>query len=141
MSDQLAGEWYTAACGLPSIVPKEHALSAFRKIFDWNVKQYYDGEWGAVNGMRPDGRLDGSNLQASEMWTGTTYALAAGMLQAGLVEEAFATAKGVYQAVYSDFGLWFQTPEAINYEGTYRALGYMRPLAIWAIQWAHQMRG
>ncbi|MCD9561342.1 hypothetical protein HAX54_020403 [Datura stramonium] len=30
----------------------------------------------------------------------------------------------------------FQTPEGWNTEGQYRALGYMRPLAIWAMQWA-----
>jgi non-lysosomal glucosylceramidase len=140
MADQLAGEWYVAACNLPSIVPHDHAVKAFKKIYDFNVKQYYEGDWGAVNGMRPDGRVDGSNIQSSEMWTGTTYALAAAMLQAGLEQESFITAKGVYQSVYTDFGLWFQTPEAINYEGVIRALGYMRPLAIWAIQWAYQRR-
>lgn len=30
----------------------------------------------------------------------------------------------------------FQTPEGWNFEGHYRSLGYMRPLAIWAMQWA-----
>ena len=85
--------------------------------------------------MRPDGSLDISNLQSREMWTGTTFALAACMLQEGLREEAFKTAKGVYLAVYRDYGLFFQTPEAINDEGTHRAIGYMRPLSIWAMQW------
>lgn len=30
----------------------------------------------------------------------------------------------------------FQTPEAWDFEGRYRSLTYMRPLAIWAMQWA-----
>ena len=30
----------------------------------------------------------------------------------------------------------FQTPEAWNTTGQYRSLCYMRPLAIWAMQWA-----
>lgn len=30
----------------------------------------------------------------------------------------------------------FQTPEAWNNNDEYRSLGYMRPLAIWAMQWA-----
>lgn len=30
----------------------------------------------------------------------------------------------------------FQTPEGWDFEGRYRSLGYMRPLAIWAMQWA-----
>lgn len=30
----------------------------------------------------------------------------------------------------------FQTPEGWNNNDEYRSLGYMRPLAIWAMQWA-----
>jgi uncharacterized protein (DUF608 family) len=37
---------------------------------------------GAVNGVRArDGKIDTSNIQAEEIWTGTTYALAAFMIQ------------------------------------------------------------
>jgi uncharacterized protein (DUF608 family) len=62
------------------------------------------------------------------------------MLQAGMLEQAFHTARGAYRAVYHDLGLWFQTPEALTVQGVYRALGYMRPLAIWAIQDAWEQR-
>jgi uncharacterized protein (DUF608 family) len=75
-------------------------------------------------------------MQSAEMWLGTTYSLAAGMLQEDLVDEAFTTARGAYLAVYQDYGLWFRTPEAITLAGVHRAVGYMRPLAIWAMQWA-----
>ena len=34
----------------------------------------------------------------------------------------------------------FQTPEAYTGNGRYRSLGYMRPLSIWAIQWAWEKR-
>ena len=34
----------------------------------------------------------------------------------------------------------FQTPEAYTGAGRYRSLGYMRPLSIWAMQWAWQKR-
>jgi non-lysosomal glucosylceramidase len=70
-----------------------------------------------------------------EIWTGTTFALAAATLQAGLRAEAFQTAKGIYNMVYEDYGLWFQTPEALSALESVRAISYMRPLAIWAIQW------
>jgi hypothetical protein len=30
----------------------------------------------------------------------------------------------------------FQTPEAWDTKGRYRSAAYMRPLAIWAMQWA-----
>jgi non-lysosomal glucosylceramidase len=99
------------------------------------VLKFKGGECGAVNGMRPNGVVDASSLQSKEMWAGVTFALAACLLQAGLTEEAFTTARGVYQAIYRDYGLFFQTPEAIDGEGIYRALGYMRPLAVWAMQW------
>ena len=34
MADQLAGEWYAKACGLPAVVPEAHARSAFQAIYD-----------------------------------------------------------------------------------------------------------
>ena len=76
-----------------------------------------------------------------DSWIGTTYAIAASMLQEGLREEAFATARGAYLATYRDLGLFFQTPEAVDVDNTYRAMGYMRPLAIWAMQWALENKG
>lgn len=34
----------------------------------------------------------------------------------------------------------FQTPEAYTGNGRFRSLGYMRPLSIWAMQWAWEKR-
>ena len=102
--------------------------------------QYEQGELGAVNGMRPDGRVDTTSMQSKEVWTGTTFAVAAAMLQEGLTEEAFKTAKGIYTAAYEELGYWFNLPEAWELPGYHRSLGYMRPLAIWAMQWAWERR-
>ncbi len=135
MADQLAGHWYSMACGLDGVVPPDHARSVLEKIFELNVMGIKDGGMGAINGMRPDGRLDKTALQSQEIWTGATFGVAAAMLQAGLVDEAFKTTRGIYQVIYEDYGLWFQTPEAISAQGNVRAISYMRPLAIWAIQW------
>jgi hypothetical protein len=46
--------------------------------------------------MRPDGTIDNSCLQSREVWTGTTYALAAGMILEALATpiEALATPIG-----------------------------------------------
>ena len=33
-------------------------------------------------------------------------------------------------------GYWFRTPEAYLIDGDYRASMYMRPLSIWAIEYA-----
>jgi non-lysosomal glucosylceramidase len=136
MADQMAGQWYARACGLPPIVEPTRAQNSLQTIFNFNVKQFQDGKMGAVNGMRPNGQVDQTSMQSREVWAGTTYALAAAMLQEGLHEEAFETAKGIYNVTYHDRGYWFQTPEAWDAEGNYRSLAYMRPLAVWAMQWA-----
>ena len=135
MADQLAGHWCSLACGLGGVVPEEHARLALQKVFDYNVMGFEDGRLGAVNGMRPNGKLDQTGMQSMEIWTGTNFSLAAAMLQAGMKEEAFKTAEGIFHMVYDDYGFWFQTPEALSANGSARAISYMRPLAIWAIQW------
>ncbi len=135
IADQLAGQWYALACGLPGVVNRHQALSALKTVFDFNVMRLHKGGTGAMNGMRPDGKIDRTSIQSQEVWTGTTYALAAAMLQAGLKDEAFKTAEGVCKTTYYRTGYWFQTPEAWNEKADFRALTYMRPLAIWAMQW------
>ncbi|KAJ4744554.1 Non-lysosomal glucosylceramidase [Rhynchospora pubera] len=137
-ADQLAGQWYANACGLAPIVDKNKAQSALGKVFEFNVMKYKDGTRGAVNGMRPDGTVDLSAMQSREIWPGVTYSVAACMIQEGMLEKGFKTAEGVYNAAWSPDGLGysFQTPEAWNNKDEYRSLCYMRPLAIWAMQWA-----
>ncbi|KAJ6715552.1 BILE ACID BETA-GLUCOSIDASE-RELATED [Salix viminalis] len=136
-ADQLAGQWYARACGLFPIVDEDKARSALTKIYNYNVLKVQDGKRGAVNGMLPDGTVDMSDMQSREIWSGVTYAVAATMMQEGLMDMAFHTASGVYEAAWSEQGLGyaFQTPEAWNTSGQYRSLSYMRPLAIWAMQW------
>lgn len=136
MAAQIVGPWYARACGLDPIIPPDHAKIALQKIYEYNVQQFEDGEMGAVNGMHPEGSVDTSTMQSQEVWPGVTYALAAAMLYEGMYDEAWATAKGAATMTYRDLGLWFATPEAWNSMGDYRSLAYMRPLAIWAIQWA-----
>ena len=86
--------------------------------------------------MRPDGAVDVTDMQSREVWSGVTYGLAALMLQEGLEEEGWRTAWGAYNVTYVTHGLWFRTPEAWYADGTYRASMYMRPQAIWAIEYA-----
>ncbi|MCC6906261.1 MAG: glucosylceramidase, partial [Anaerolineae bacterium] len=116
------------------------ARLALQAIYELNVLEFEDGKRGAVNGMRPEGLVDPGFMQAGEVWPGTTYALAATMIREGMTTEGFATAQGAAESTYGDFGYWFQTPEAWTYLGDYRSLGYMRPLAIWAIQQAWEER-
>ncbi len=85
-----------------------------------------------------------------QVWTGTTYAVAAAMLQesqeqvkdgasaaaTSLRSAAFETARGLWLGPWNALGYWFATPEAYERTGNYRSLGYMRPLSVWAMQWA-----
>lgn len=47
-------------------------------------------------------------------------------------EEAFATAGGLYDTLVK-MGLSYEMPEALYENGNHRSVGYMRPLAIWAM--------
>ncbi|XP_010030209.2 non-lysosomal glucosylceramidase [Eucalyptus grandis] len=137
-ADQLAGQWYARACGLHPIVDGSKAKSALGKVYNYNVLKFKDGRRGAMNGMLPNGSVDMSSMQSREIWPGVTYGLAATMIQEDMIDMAFQTANGVYEAAWSERGLGysFQTPEGWNDNDEYRSLGYMRPLAIWAMQWA-----
>lgn len=137
-ADQLAGQWYTASSGLPSLFDESKIKSALRKVYDFNVMKVKGGRMGAVNGMHPNGKVDETCMQSREVWTGVTYGVAATMILAGMEEEAFATAEGIFLAGWSEdgYGYWFQTPEAWTMDGHYRSLMYMRPLAIWGMQYA-----
>lgn len=137
-ADQLAGQWYARASGLAPIVDDWKAQSALEKVYQFNVMKVNNGKLGAVNGMQPDGKIDTSAMQSREIWTGVTYGVAATMIQEGMVKQAFTTARGVFEASWSENGLGysFQTPESWDSDGRYRSLAYMRPLAIWAMQWA-----
>jgi non-lysosomal glucosylceramidase len=108
--------------------------SALHKIFDFNVMKFAGGNMGAVNGIAPDGSLVKTNEQVQEVWTGTTFGLAALMLSEGMKDEAYKTAQGIYHTTYETKGYWFRTPEAWDITGNYRASMYMRPAAIWAME-------
>ncbi|XP_009463414.1 PREDICTED: non-lysosomal glucosylceramidase [Nipponia nippon] len=144
MSDQCAGQWFLGACGLDQgefeVFPKSHVVSALKTIFEKNVMSFAGGTMGAVNGMRPDGVPDTSSVQSNEVWIGVVYALAATMIQEGLVEEGFHTAEGCYRTVWEQLGMAFQTPEAYREKKVYRSLAYMRPLSIWSMQLALERR-
>lgn len=137
-ADQLAGQWYAGACGLSPIADDDKVKSVLEKVYNFNVLKVKGGTRGAVNGMKPDGKVDMSAMQSREIWPGVTYSVAATMIQEGMAEMGFQTAAGVYEAAWSEKGLGFafQTPEAWNTDDQYRSLCYMRPLAIWAMQWA-----
>jgi hypothetical protein len=103
-ADQMAGQWYAWASGLPPIFDDYKARSALQKVYDFNVMKIKGGKWGAVNGMHSNGKVDETCMQSREIWTGVTYAVAAAMIHEGMNEQAFTAAEGVFLAGWSDLG-------------------------------------
>ncbi|KAL1513864.1 hypothetical protein ABEB36_003207 [Hypothenemus hampei] len=143
MADQLNGFWYLNCIGLNldiyKIIPKSKIQSALKEIYNNNVLKFCQGTMGAVNGFI-NGQSNKICVQSQEVWTGVTYALAAMMIQEGLIEEGFKTAEGMFRSMTEKFGLIFDTPEALYDKSCYRAIGYMRPLSIWSMQLAWESR-
>jgi non-lysosomal glucosylceramidase len=133
-ADQLAGQWYANMTGLGDLVPRDMQRKALKRIYDFNVMKFANGEMGAANGMGANGQIITTNEQVQEVWTGTTFGLAALMLSEGMRDEGYKTAWGVYHVTYETKGYWFRTPEAWDITGNYRASMYMRPAAIWAME-------
>src|SRR5204862_6117362 len=94
-ADQLAGQWYANMTGLGDLVPRDMQVKSLKRIFDFNVMKFAKGEMGAVNGMGADGTIINTNEQVKEVWTGTTYGLAALMLREGMKDEGSRTAWGI----------------------------------------------
>jgi len=109
-------------------------ISTLKKIFDFNVMKFGNGEMGAANGMGSDGAILRSNEQAREVWVGTTEGYAGLLMSEGFKNEAYRTTQGLYHMIYESKGYWFRTPEAWDITGDFRAGMYMRPTAIWALE-------
>lgn len=60
-----------------------------------------------MNGMFPNGSVDMSSMQSREVWPGVTYGLAATMIQEDMIDMAFRTANGIYEAAWSEQGLGY----------------------------------
>jgi non-lysosomal glucosylceramidase len=132
-ADQLAGQWYANLTGLGDIVPHAMQQSALKKIYDFNVMKFGNGEMGAANGMAPDGSIL-NNDEAKEVWVGTTEGLAGLLMSDGMKDEAWKTTWGLYHVINQTKGYWFRTPEGWDITGNFRAGMYMRPMAIWALE-------
>ncbi|BAY16333.1 hypothetical protein NIES21_21590 [Anabaenopsis circularis NIES-21] len=133
MADQLCGQFYARLLELPDIVPSDRALSALKTVYDACFLKFQNGEFGAANGVLPDGSPE--NPKAThplEVWTGINFGLAAFLVQMGMQYEALRLTQAVVQQIY-DNGLQFRTPEAITSTGTFRASTYLRAMAIWGI--------
>src|SRR5258708_7497998 len=56
-AEQLAGQWYANMTGLGNLVPMEMQKKALKKVFDFNVMKFGNGDMGAVSGMAANGSI------------------------------------------------------------------------------------
>lgn len=140
MSDQLCGEWYAKALGLPGIVSDAHALSAWTKVHDNNWKKFNAGANGVVNVMTSAGAIDTSYPQSQEAWVGVGWSVAAGLALMGQTAPASEIGYSLYNTIWNTNQLWFRTPEAWQTGvSSIRAPYYMRAIAIWALKQAYDL--
>ena len=133
MADQLCGQFYARLLGLPDVVPEDCGRSALATVYDACFLKFHNGQFGAANGLRPDGSpLNPQDTHPLEVWTGINFGLGAFLLQMGQRDQAFRLTETVIGQIYNN-GLQFRTPEAITAVGTFRASHYLRAMAIWAI--------
>lgn len=109
MSDQLCGQWYAKACGLPGIVSDANATSAFTKIYDYNYQKFDSGTHGVVNVMKANGTIDTGTSQAQECWVGTSWGVVAGMIHQGLFTKASDIGYSLYNTIWNTNQLWYRT--------------------------------
>ncbi len=135
MADQICGQFFARLLQLPDIIPSECTESALKTIYDSCFLKFYDGKFGAANGVKLDGTpVDPEATHPLEVWTGINFGLAAFLIQMGMKTEAMQLTEAVVQQIYTN-GLQFRTPEAITAAGTFRACHYLRAMAIWGILW------
>jgi non-lysosomal glucosylceramidase len=81
MADMCCGHWYLRCSGFKhEVFEKEKIKSCLETIFEYNVMKYGEGQRGAVNGMRPDGKVDITSMQSEEVWIGVTNSVASLMI-------------------------------------------------------------
>jgi len=133
MADQLCGQFYARLLALPDVVPADCAATALRTVYDTCFRNFHNGQFGAANGLRPDGSpVNPNDTHPLEVWTGINFGLAAFLVQMDMRPEAITLTEAVIHQIY-DNGLQFRTPEAITSVATFRASHYLRAMAIWAV--------
>ena len=133
MADQLCGQFYTQLLGLPDVVEKEYVQTTLKTIYDACFLKFYNGKYGAANGVKPDGTPEKPDAtHPLEVWTGINFGLASFMIKNNMKEEGLKMAEAVVKQIYEN-GLQFRTPEAITTKNTFRASHYLRAMAIWGI--------
>jgi uncharacterized protein (DUF608 family) len=137
LSDQLMGQYFALIAGLGLLVDRDHALKALRSIWKYNYKQNLadhvsvqrayalNNEAGLVMCAYPQGaRPHVPFPYFAEVWSGSEYAMAALMIEMGMVEE------GVH--IVENTRRRFDGEKRNPWNEAECGYHYARPMASWA---------
>jgi non-lysosomal glucosylceramidase len=113
-------------------LPPEHVYSALQVIYKNNYKGTARGKWGVVSGKTKDNKMVEAE-QGRDVWVGANFALVTLYIKHGMSQEAQSILNTMSSAIYQR-GFFFRTPEGWDTQGHFTATMYMRPNAIWALE-------
>ncbi|MFC1631345.1 GH116 family glycosyl hydrolase [Candidatus Omnitrophota bacterium] len=132
LAGQLNGQWYAHLLGLGYILPRESVRQAVKTMLKLNTQA---SEFGAVNSVFADGKIDRSSYHAENIWIGETYMLCCLAIYEGFVKEGLSLARKLWLHIAKGaLNPWSQTDVIYAKNGR---LGdgelYLRNVAIWGI--------
>lgn len=129
---QLMGQWYASMLDLGHIVDKGKIKRTIAAIFSLNANF---SEYGIVNSMSKDKKIDLSNPHAKNFFIGVTYAFCALAIYEGFTKEALALARKIWDNLANIQRNPWNQPDTVDSQNGKYLFGdhYTRPLSIWAI--------
>ncbi|MDR2431133.1 MAG: hypothetical protein LBD99_02630, partial [Candidatus Margulisbacteria bacterium] len=132
MADQLIGQWYLDLLDEEPALDRNKVLSALKTIYQYNYKGTQNGRWGIISGKTGRNKLTAAE-QGRDIWVGANFALCSLFFKYGMAEEAEKVLNTLADIIYRR-GFFFRTPEGWDTDGHFTATMYMRPNAIWALE-------
>jgi non-lysosomal glucosylceramidase len=132
MADQLIGQWYIDLLKTEPILSNIKITSALRTIYKYNYKRTQGGRWGILSGKTARNKMTAAE-QGRDVWVGANFALCSLFLHHGLPRAAEQVLNTLSKIIYSK-GFFFRTPEGWDTAGQFTATMYMRPNAIWSLE-------
>jgi uncharacterized protein (DUF608 family) len=149
-TDQLLGQWWSGVVGLGELYPPEHERLALASILRYNfrpdlsvlkpISEYFSpGDAGVQEISYPKGEPKKEALYSDHAFTGSEYALAALLIQQGLVQEGLRVAEAVRGRYDGRLRQnWSYGAGGNPYADVEWGRFYMRSLSVWSILTACQ---
>ena len=101
-------------------------------IYRYNFLKTKGGKWGVISGKKRNNKHVEAE-QGRDVWIGANFAICSLMLHHGQTKPAGKILESLANIIY-DRGFFFRTPEGWDTNGHFTATMYMRPNAIWSLE-------